>query len=377
LFAHIAGVHVIHDDLIIGTNTMEEHISVVKQVIDIISKRNLTHNPSKCLFAQKEIGFWGMIISDEGVRPDPEKVEALDHITRPANKDELTSFLCMMQANADFIPGFAKKAAKLQELTQKSVRYHWKAEHQHCFDALIQAFKKETLLSFFDPNLPTFVMVDAHLTGLGAILSQGQSLEMARPVAVASRATNKTEKQYSQLDLEGMNVDFGLRRFREYMVGSPQIVKVVSDHKPLVSIFNRKRKGSIRTQRITLRHQDIPYSVEYRKGAFNQADFMSRRAKPLTKLPKKQQAESEELNNLLYTLHTTPVIDHIGLSRIAEETTADGTLSKIQKYIRSGQNWISKQESPEIQRFRTILPELTITGNGRTTGLCFQQVYNR
>jgi hypothetical protein len=141
LFVHIAGVHVIHDDLIIGTNTMKEHISVVKQVLDIISKRNLTLNPSKCLFAQKEIGFWGMIISDEGVRPDPEKVEALDHITRPANKDELTSFLCMMQANADFIPGFAKKAAKLRELTQKSVRYHWKAEHQHCFDALIQAFK--------------------------------------------------------------------------------------------------------------------------------------------------------------------------------------------------------------------------------------------
>ena len=119
MFAHITGVHVIHDDLVIATNTMEEHTTVVKQVLDIISKRNLTLNPSKCLFAQKEIKFWGMIVSDEGVRPDPEKVEALDHITPPRNKEELTSFLCMMQASADFMPGFAKKAAKLRELTQK------------------------------------------------------------------------------------------------------------------------------------------------------------------------------------------------------------------------------------------------------------------
>ena len=103
----------------------------------------------------------------------------------------------MMQANADFIPSFAKNAAKLRELTQKSVRYHWNTEHQHCFDALIQTFKKETLLSYFDPNLPTFVMVDAHLTGQASILSQRQSLEVARPVAVASRATNKTEKTVS------------------------------------------------------------------------------------------------------------------------------------------------------------------------------------
>ena len=364
LFAHIPDVHVIHDDLVVATKTSDEHLSVVEEVLAVLSRNGLTLNASKCQFGQSEIRFWGMIVSADGIRPDPEKVEALNHITPPANKAELTSFLCMMQANAEFIPGFATKAAKLRELTQKSVRFSWKSDHQACFDALIKAFKKETLLCYFDPSLPTYILVDAHYTGLGAILSQGYTLESARPVAVVSRATNKSEKQYPQLDLEGASVDFGLRRFREYLVGSPHSIKVISDHKPLVAIFNSNRKGSIRTQRIALRHQDVPYTVEYHKGAYNQADFMSRHAKPLSKIPKEQQAEAEELNNLLYSLHVTPVMDQIGISKIAKETSADKTLSKIKQFIRKGQGWIPKSEPKEVQRFKQILPELTITGNG-------------
>ena len=58
---------------------------------------------------------------------------------------------------------------------------------------------------------------------------------------------------------------------------------------------------------------------------------MSRPAKPLAKLPREQQAETEELNNLLYSLHSTPVMDQIGLSKIAKETLADKTLCKIKK----------------------------------------------
>ena len=74
---------------------------------------------------------------------------------------------------------------------------------------------------------------------------------MARLVAIAIQATNNIEKQYPQLDLEEvMSVDFGFRMFHKYLVGSPQIVTVVSNHKTLVTISNRKHKDSIRTQYI-------------------------------------------------------------------------------------------------------------------------------
>ena len=117
---------VIPDDIVIATKTLAEHEAVIKQVMEIIKKAGLTFRASKCVFAANEIQFWGLIVSAEGVRPDPAKVEALNHMTAPKDKDELISYLCMMQSNAEFIPEFAKKAAKLRELTKKSARFCWK-----------------------------------------------------------------------------------------------------------------------------------------------------------------------------------------------------------------------------------------------------------
>ena len=120
LFAHITNAHLIHDDVVIATNTIEEHLEALNQMMEAISNHGLTLNPSKCRFLQKEIKFWGMIIGEHGVRPDPEKVSDLQYITAPTDKTELTSFLCMMQSNSDFIPQFAKKSAVLRELTKEN-----------------------------------------------------------------------------------------------------------------------------------------------------------------------------------------------------------------------------------------------------------------
>ena len=83
LFSHRPQVHIIHDDLVIATVTQDEHEEVVRTVMDILAEAGLTLNPTKCVFGQSEIRFWGMIVGADGIRPDPEKVEALNHVTRP------------------------------------------------------------------------------------------------------------------------------------------------------------------------------------------------------------------------------------------------------------------------------------------------------
>jgi hypothetical protein len=124
LFAHIPQAHLIHDDLIVATETDAEHHSAITAVMQAITNAGITLNPSKCTFGATEIEFWGLRIGSAGVRPDPAKVEALKHITPPRSKEELISFLCMMQSNADFIPNFEQHAAKLRELPRKIVDSH-------------------------------------------------------------------------------------------------------------------------------------------------------------------------------------------------------------------------------------------------------------
>ena len=130
-------------------------------------------------------------------------------------------------------------------------------------------------------------------------------METARPVAVASRTTTPAETRYPQLDLEALGLDFALRRFRNYIVGAPTTINVVTDHKPLCSVYNGNHQGSIRTQRIKQRHQDIRFCVHYQPGKSNQADFLSRNGQPIGTLPNILQNESDKLNNLLYVTHHT------------------------------------------------------------------------
>ena len=364
IFRHIPNAHLIHDDLIVATKNFDDHVKTLDEVMEAIQQAGLTLNRDKCHFCMKEIKFWGMMVNKDGVQPDPEKVEALDGLQPPKTKEELGSFICMMQSNAEFIPSFAKKAAVLRELMKDRVRFKWEEKHQHCFEQLLAEFRKDVLLRYFDVSKQTFLFTDAHISGLGAILAQGNSLENAKPVAVASRTTSESEKKYPQIDLEGLGVDYALLRFRNYLIGSPQAVTVVTDHMPLCSVFNGSRIGSVRTERYKQRNQDIRFRVVYQKGRKNQSDFLSRRAVSLEKRSKEEQQKSAEINNLLYMLHTTPIIDKITLKTIAAETAKDTVLTKLKNIVATGKTWIPKHAEEALLKFKSILPEITVTGNG-------------
>ena len=247
-------------------------------------------------------------------------------ITAPTNKDDLVSFLCMMQSNSNFIPNFTEKSAPLRELTHCNIHFKWKPIHQKCFENLMQDFKKDTLLRYYDMRKKIFVITDAHITGLAAILAQGDDLDSARLVVIASRITSKSESRYPQLDLEATATDFALRRFRNYLVGAPQVL-IITDNKPLCPTFSSHRQDSIRIDRIKLCHQDINYSVQYQHGKANQSDYLSRHGKPLSPLPEEGQKETDDLQNLLCLFHTTPIVDHLSISSIATCMKEDSTLA--------------------------------------------------
>ena len=292
--------------------------------MEAVQNADLTLNSEKFIFGKSEIKFWTMLFTFEGVKPDPEKVKALKHISPPKDKDELKSFICMMQSNTDFILNFAKKVAPLRTLLNGKP-FCWTHMHQKTFDNILNSSKDSLLLSYFDMSLPTYIFTDAHETGLGAILYQGENFENLKPVAIASRCTYKAEKNYAKIDLETMAIDFALRRFRSYLVGSPNDTVIITDHSPLMNIFNGKRSGSIRTERIKLRYQDIRFCVNYQKGQYIPADYLSCHALSWDLLTKFEKKVSDDLANLLYT-HVTPVIDAIGIKEIAEHTTNDPIL---------------------------------------------------
>ena len=191
-------------------------------------------------------------------------------------------------------------------------------------------------------------------------MAQGPSIQKCLPVAIASCATSKIEKRYSQLDLEGLAVYFGLQQFQQYIIGGPAIT-IVTDRKPLASIFHNKRLGSLRLDQIKLRHQDVKYNLIWQKGAINPANYISRHAVPLSQLPKHIQKETEEYDKLCWFLHSSPYLESISHETIKEHTQHDKVLQCLKQCI------INQQQPSmhhELHPFQKIFPEITISDGG-------------
>ena len=163
-----------------------------------------------------------------------------------------------------------------------------------------------------------------------------------------------------------MAVDFALRRFPLYLVGAPDDTIIVTDHHPLLSVFNGKRNGLIRTKCIKLRHQDIRFSLQYKKGITNPADYLSRHGIPWETLSKNEKNESADLTNLLYTRHVTPILDAIGIKEIAEETNNDPILQDLRDIIGSGKLYIPN-DKPHLTPYKQIISEITVFSNGTSS----------
>ena len=122
------GVKAIVDDLLIWGKDDDEHDARLKQVLHRAREVNLKFNAKKCRIRQEEIPYVGHVLRKEGLRPDPEKIRAVQEMQPPQNTKELKSFLGFIQYLAKFMPNMASESAALRELLEKQVAWHWDQE---------------------------------------------------------------------------------------------------------------------------------------------------------------------------------------------------------------------------------------------------------
>ncbi|XP_022783269.1 uncharacterized protein K02A2.6-like [Stylophora pistillata] len=123
LFQDIKGVEVTVDDLVVWGKDVEQHDVRLRQVLDRCRERNLKLNREKCHFRVSEVHYVGHVLSADGVKPDPNKVEAIIAMPTPANREDLRRFLGVLTYLSKFIPNMSQKSAPLRQLLQKDVKW--------------------------------------------------------------------------------------------------------------------------------------------------------------------------------------------------------------------------------------------------------------
>ncbi|KAK2702658.1 hypothetical protein QYM36_018739 [Artemia franciscana] len=257
-FEGIKGFSVIVDDISISGRTDEEHDSNVRSALIRARKKCVKLNLQKCVFKSDSIPYFGHIISEAGIHPDPRKVRALKEMRILSTKDELQTVLGMMNYLARYIPNLSSLNQPLRELVNQR-EFKWEEEHNSAFTNIKESICDS--LSFLDPTSGNIeLQVDASKFGLGATI-----LQNGKTVSFASRSLNRTEQNYSQIEKELYTILFGCLHYHQYLFGQKFIV--VSDHKPLQVVLNCPiSKSSPRLQWMLLKIQPYDFTVIFRLG---------------------------------------------------------------------------------------------------------------
>jgi len=262
------------DDLLVHSPTKEDHLRHLEAVLRRLKEAKLYAKMSKCTFAVPEVEYLGFLVSAEGIRSDPAKVDPIVAMPPPKDVPQLRSFLGMMTYFSRFIKDFAATSLCLSALTKKGVPFVWTPECQTAFQLLKDALVRTPVLRAFDPKHEIVVQTDASEKAVGAVLLQRFPSGPLRPVAFMSRKLSPAESKYPAQEKEAAAVVFAFKKWEHYLAGAE--FRLETDHQSFVHLKTSK-SPSPRLVRWLDFLAEFHYIPVYRQGSTNcTADCLSR-----------------------------------------------------------------------------------------------------
>ena len=319
------------DDLIIFSDTFEEHLYRLDLVFTRLKECNLKLSPEKCFFIQDKVPFLGHIVSKDGIETDPAKIDRIKNWPTPTNYDELRSFLAFCGYYRRFIKDFSKITLPLAEMQPPTVSktkkptnpWLWTENEQHIFENLKEILTKPPILAYPDFTKPFELHTDASGKSLGAVLYQSEG-KLKRVIAYASRALTNSEKNYSAYKLEFLALKWAVtEKFSDYL--TMKHFTVLTDNNPLTYVL-KTAKLDATGQRWASALGEYDFDIQYRAGMNNaDADAMSRY--PHDKLDNNTETVTEIRNDIVKAIcsntDSNPLIETICASINIIESTED------------------------------------------------------
>ena len=186
-----------------------------------------------------EVTFGGFVVSDKGCRPDPGRVESLQHAEPPKDQGFLKSFIGAVQVLSAWILDLAELTGNLRKLLKHNTAFTWIPElHGRDFDLIKQAITDWTLLCAFDKGLETHLYTDGStVNGSGWCLMQKSSDGKWQLVQCGSISMKEAERRYSVIDTELLAMTNGILKCLYYLKGCR--FSVVVDHRPLLGLARK------------------------------------------------------------------------------------------------------------------------------------------
>ena len=262
----------IDDCLCVTKGSYDDHLEKLEQVLLRLRKANLQIKINKCEFCQSELEYLGYIVTNTGIRPLADKVEAIQRLKPPKTLTQLRSFLGMVNYYRDMWKRRSHLLAPLTELTKvpkgSKKKFVWTDKQQSAFNEVKKSISANTMLMFPQFDKPFDIHTDASDEQLGAVISQD-----GKPVAFYSRKLNPAQRNYTVGEREMLSIVETMKEYRNILLGRK--INIYTDHRNLVK--STTISASPRVQRWRLVVEEFGPEFHYIQGPKNVvADALSR-----------------------------------------------------------------------------------------------------
>jgi hypothetical protein len=270
-------VVVYFDDIVIFSNSLEEHWKHVRQVLSRLKERRISLKLKKCEFAVRETEYLGHIINGETTKMEEEKLRSILEWPTPKNCKDIEEFRGMAGYYRQYIDRFTDKMETLNEKI-RTKKFDWAGKEETAFNNVKNAYRGDRILILFDEEKQIWMHADASDYAIGAEISQKDEQGRRRPVLFYSRKLLPAEMNYTTADKEMLAIVQTFKKFRHMLQGTKYPVIVKSDHQNLRTFMTTKELNA-RQARWADELCAYDFRIEHIKGKENKvADALSRRS---------------------------------------------------------------------------------------------------
>ena len=326
------------DDILVYSKTLEEHTEHVRKVLLKLRKAGLYVDINKCEFHVQETTFLGVIVSTEGIKMDPRKIETILKWPKPLTLKQVQSFVGFCNFYRRFIKDFSRITKPLHQLARKDVKFEWTEACQGAFDTMKRAITSAPVLRHFDREREAILETDSSDYVNAGVLSQYDDEGILHPVAFYSKNLAPAECNYEIYDKELLAIINGLETWKADLESTEIPIKIFTDHKSL-EYFMETKKLSRRQARWANTLTEYNFKIMYTSAKKNQkADALTRMA---DSTPSSLEDDREKyMHQTVLTpdrIELSPIERLEGLhSRVKESNFTDGDCSQIRKDLDEG-----------------------------------------